>query len=155
MKTLPLAAVLFLAASPVLANDQQALDECISEWGSKSPFKKGTKAQTTIGTGVKVFGIGKGQSGQDAPTERPALYLVRPSVNVAGKTTLRLSNPKGWYCMGSAVTVAGKIAIEAHCDAQIATARSGDGTSVMGANDAQQGVAVMGSLRITRFGCSK
>ena len=153
MRTRLLAAALLAAAAPAFADDQRALDECIAEWGNKSPFKKGARAHTTIGTGVKVFGIGKGQSGQDAPTDKPALYLVRPSVNVAGKTTLRLSNPKGWYCMGNAVTVAGKIAIEAHCDAKIATARSGDGTSVMGANDAQQGVAVMGSLRITRFGC--
>lgn len=150
---LALAIALIAGALPALADDQQAIDQCIGEWGKTSPFKKGTRAYTVIGTGVKVFGIGKGQSGQDAPTDKPALYVVRPSVNVAGKTTIRLSNPKGWYCFRNAVTVAGKIAIDAHCKAQLATAREGEGTAVMGANDANQGVAVMGALRVTRFGC--
>ena len=42
--------------------------------------------------------------------------LVRPAVNVMGKSTIRLNNPKGWYCFRSNVTVAGKIDIEAHCN---------------------------------------
>ena len=67
------------------------LDACIASWGKKSPFRKGTPADGTIGTGVKVFGIGSGQSGNDAATSKPALYLVRPAVNVAGKSTIRLN----------------------------------------------------------------
>jgi hypothetical protein len=134
------------------ADDQAALDQCIAAWGSKSPFRKGTPANLVIGTGVKVFGLGSSQSGADAPTAAPSLVLVRSAVNVAGKSTIRLSNPKGWYCFEDAVTVAGKISISAHCHAHLASAKGGS-TAVMGANTANQGTAVMGALRITRFGC--
>jgi hypothetical protein len=150
--------LLFCAAALTLppiagwADDQAALDQCIAAWGSKSAFRKGTPANLVIGTGVKVFGLGSSQSGADAPTAAPSLVLVRSPVNVAGKTTIRLSNPKGWYCFEDAVTVAGKINISAHCSAHIASAKGGS-TAVMGANTANQGTAVMGALRITRFGC--
>jgi hypothetical protein len=46
----------------------------------------------------------------------------------------------------------GKIAIEAHCDAKIASARE-SGTAVGAADESSKGVAVFGSLRVTRFGC--
>ena len=134
-----------------LADDQAALDQCIAAWGSKSPFQKGAKPDLVMGTGVKVFGLGSSQTG-DAPTAKPSLVLVRPAVNVAGKSTIKLSNPKGWYCFEDAVTVAGKINISAHCTANLASGKGG-ATAVMGANTANQGVAVMGALRITRFGC--
>src|SRR5262245_26022404 len=134
------------------ADDQVALDQCIAAWGSKSPFRKGTPADVVIGTGVKVFGIGSSQSGNDAPTSKPSLVLVRSATNVAGKSTIKLSNPKGWYCFEDAVTVMGKINIVAHCNANVASAKGGS-TAVMGANTASQGTAVMGALRITRFGC--
>jgi|SRR6185436_1596348 len=146
------AAVWMLLPATGLANDQVALDQCIAAWGSKSPFRKGTHADLVIGTGVKVFGLGSSQSGNDAPTAKPSLVLVRSAVNVAGKSTIKLSNPKGWYCFEDAVTVAGKINISAHCSASIASAKGG-GTAVMGANSANQGVSVMGALRITRYGC--
>jgi hypothetical protein len=145
-------AVLTLLPIAGWADDQAALDQCIAAWGSKSPFRKGTPANLVIGTGVKVFGLGSSQSGADAPTAAPSLVLVRSAVNVAGKSTIRLSNPKGWYCFEDAVTVAGKINISAHCNASIASAKGGS-TAVMGANTANQGTAVMGALRITRFGC--
>ena len=45
------------------ASDQQALDGCIASWGKKSPFRKGTPADSVIATGVKVFGIGSNPSG--------------------------------------------------------------------------------------------
>ena len=144
-------AVLVLPASG-LANDQAALDQCIVAWGSKSPFRKGTPADVVIGTGVKVFGIGSSQSGNDAPTSKPSLVLVRSATNIAGKSTIKLSNPKGWYCFEDAVTVAGKINISAHCQANLASAKGG-GTAVLGANTANQGTSVMGALRVTRFGC--
>jgi hypothetical protein len=134
------------------ANDQQALDGCIASWGKESPFRKGTPANTVMGTGVKVFGIGQGQSGNDAVTDKPSLVYVRPAVNVMGKSTIRLSNPKGWYCFRSNVTVAGSMNIEAHCDAHIASAKE-DGTSVGATDQSNKGVAVFGALRITRFGC--
>ena len=146
------AVVLMLAPIAGWANEQAALDQCIAAWGSKSPFGKGTKPELVMGTGVKVFGLGSSQTGNDAPTSKPSLILVRSAVNVAGKSTLRLSNPKGWYCFEDAVTVMGKINIVAHCKANLASA-TGGGTAVMGANTANQGTAVMGALRITRFGC--
>ena len=152
-KTLSAAAVLLaLVSTPALADDQAALDACISSWGKKSPFKKGKTADGVIATGVKVFGIGAGQSGKDEPTSAPQLYLVRPAVNVAGKTTIKLSNPKGWYCFRSNVTVAGAMHIDAHCTAQIASAKE-DGTSVGAVDQSGSGVAVFGALRVNRFDC--
>jgi hypothetical protein len=154
MNRIVLAFALFaLLPAACFANDQAVIDQCISAWGPKSPFRKGAKPEQVIGTGVKVFGLGSSQSGHDTPTDKPTLVLVRSAVNVAGKSTIRLSNPKGWYCFEDTVTVMGKTSIVAHCNAQLAGAK-GDGTAVMAANDANQGVAVMGALRVTRFGCS-
>jgi len=145
--------VALLAAAPVIAqaSDQPALDACITSWGKSSPFKKGKAADSVIGTGVKVFGIGAGQSGNDPVTEQPVLVLVRPAVNVAGASTIKLSNPNGWYCFRSNVTVAGALRIEAHCKAHIASAKE-DGTSVGAADESGSGVAVFGALRVNRFG---
>jgi hypothetical protein len=154
MNRLAFAVILFvLLPAAGVADDQVVVDQCIAAWGPKSPFKKGARPEQVIGTGVKVFGLGSSQSGHDAPTDKPSLVLVRTAVNVAGKSTIRLSNPKGWYCFEDAVTVMGKINIVAHCNAHLAGAK-GDGTAVMAANDANQGTAVMGALRVTRFGCS-
>jgi hypothetical protein len=152
IRSLFLAAALAGIAAPAFAQDQAALDGCIASWGKSSPFKKGTPAETTIASGVKVFGIGKAQSGNDAPTARPALIMVRPAVNVAGKSTIRLSNPKGWYCFRSNVTVAGSMNIEAPCDAHIASAKE-DGTTVGAVDESNKGVAVFGALRVTRYDC--
>ena len=149
-----IAIIAALASTGALAaNETQAsLDTCIAAWGSNSPFKKGKAADSTLATGVKVFGVGSGQSGSDAPTDKPTLILVRPAVNVMGKSTIRLNNPKGWYCFVSNVTVMGALRIEAHCNAQIASAQEG-GTAVGAADESNKGVAVFGALRISRFGC--
>lgn len=141
------------AAMPALANDQATLDACIQSWGKKSPFKKGAPANSVIAPGVKVFGIGGSGAARDDPTDSPALVLVRPAVNVMGSTTIRLSNPQGWYCFRSNVTVAGAIRIEAHCKAQIASAKE-DGTAVGAVDESNKGVAVFGALRVTRWGCN-
>lgn len=144
-----------LAAIPttVLGNDQVYLDQCIASWGKSSPFKMGTPANTTLSTGVKVFGLGHANSGSDPVTKSPRLIMVHPAVNVMGKSTIRLSNPRGWYCFRSNVTVAGKMVIDAHCDAHIASAKE-DGAAVGGADESGKGVAVLGALRVTRFGCT-
>ena len=152
MKRSTLAILVALASTGACATDQQALDGCIASWGAKSPFKKGKAADHVIATGVKVFGLGSGGGTHDSPTEHPALVLVRPAVNVMGKSTIRLSNPKGWYCFLSNVTVAGALHIEAPCNAQIASAK-GDGTSVGAVDESNKGVAVFGALRVTRYGC--
>jgi len=147
------AAAAILASASVIAADQRVVDRCIADWGSASPFKKGTAPDRVISPGVKVFGIGKGNSGDETVTDKPSLILVRPAVNVLGKSTIQLANPQGWYCFKSNVTVAGKITIEAHCNAHIASARD-DGTSVLASDESDKGVAVMGALRVTRFGCA-
>ena len=146
-------AMTLLASNHSFANDQAVLDRCIADWGAKSPFKKGATADKVISPGVKVFGIGKSNNGDQTVTTKPSLILVRPTVNVMGKSTIHLANPKGWYCFRNAVTVAGKIDIAAHCDARVASARE-DGTSVMAADESDKGVAVMGALRVTRFDCA-
>ena len=143
--------VLALVPAAASASDQGVLDACTGSW-SNPPFKKGKKADRTIATGVKVFGIGSRQSGNDEVTSGPVLVLVRPAVNVAGKSTIRLNNPNGWYCFRSNVTVAGKIEIQAHCKAHLASARE-DGTSVGAVDESNKGVAVFGALRVERFDC--
>ena len=153
---LALAIAVALASTSVLAasgkDDQPALDACINSWGKTSPFKKGTPAESVIAPSVKVFGIGGAGKMNDSPTDKPALVLVRPAVNVMGKSTIRLENPKGWYCFRSNVNVAGKMEIEAPCKAHIASAKE-DGTTVGGADDSSKGVSVFGALRVTRYDC--
>ncbi|HYC37173.1 MAG TPA: hypothetical protein VEC19_12175 [Usitatibacter sp.] len=146
-----LAAFAAMAPLGAAAQDQKVLDACIASWGKKSPFKPGTPATSVISPGVKVFGVGGGNV-RDEATDRPALVLVRPAVNVMGKSTIRLGNPKGWYCFRSNVTVAGKIEIEAPCKAMIASAKE-DGTTVGAVDESNKGVAVFGALRVTRYGC--
>ena len=140
-----------LAPRYARADDQPALDACIASWGSASPFKKGAPANKVVATGVKVFGVGS-NGPTDEATAKPSLVLVRPAVNVMGKSTIRLQNPHGWYCFVSNVTVAGKIEIELPCDAHVASAKE-DGTSVGAADDSNKGVTVFGALRLTRYGC--
>ena len=146
-----LVAAAALAPFAAHADDQPALDACIATWGSASPFKKGTPANKTIATGVKVFGIGS-EAPTDEATAKPSLVLVRPAVNVMGKSTISLKNPHGWYCFVSNVTVAGKIEIEIPCDAHVASAKE-DGTSVGAVDESNKGVTVFGALRLTRTGC--
>lgn len=134
--------------------DQAVLDQCIAYWGKSSPFRKGTAADGTIATGVKVFGIGSSSSGNDPVTDKPRLVLVRPAVNVMGRSTIRLQNPHGWYCFRSNVTVMGKLQIEAQCHAHLASARE-EGAAVGAADESNKGVAVFGALRVSRFGCDK
>lgn len=147
------ATVAILASASVIAADQHVVDQCIAEWGSASPFKKGTAPNRIITPGVKVFGVGNSNSGDATVTDTPSLILVRAAVNVLGKSNIRLANPNGWYCFESNVTVAGTMAIAAHCNAHIASAQD-NSTSVMARNESDKGVAVMGALRVTRFDCA-
>ena len=152
MKRIAALVLLLAASSSFAAVDQGAVNECIAAWGKSSPFKKGAAPARVISGGVKVFGIGKSNAGGDPVTDRPSLVLVTPAVNVLGKSTLRLSNPKGWYCFKSNVTVLGKITVEAHCNAHLASARQ-DGKSVLAADESDKGVAVLGALRVSRYDC--
>jgi hypothetical protein len=139
-----------LVPVPALADDQPALDACIASWGSASPFKKGTPPTKVIAASVKVFGIGSERT--DEPTSKPSLVLVRPAVNVMGKSTIQLKNPQGWYCFVSNVNVAGKMEIEVPCGAHVASAKE-DGTAVGAVDESNKGVTVFGALRVTRVGC--
>ncbi len=147
-----------LACIPGLAfadeGDQAALDQCIATWGKASPFRKGTPPDGVIATGVKVFGLGSSSTGDDPVTAKPRLVLVRPAVNVMGRSTITLSNPHGWYCFRSNVTVMGKLQIEAQCHAHLASARE-EGAAVGAADESNKGVAVFGTLRVNRFGCGR
>lgn len=125
------------------------VDACLTAW-KNAPFKKGTEPHHVVGSQVKVFGIGK-KDFEDSPTDKPRLILIKPSVNVLGKTSFRLMNPNGWYCFRANVSVLGKMNIQAVCGAKLASSKE-DGTSVLGSDESDKGVAVLGSLRVTRIG---
>ena len=130
--------------------DQPSIDACIQAWKT-SPFKIGTAPHKVIEVGVKVFGIGSATSA-DTPTAEPSLVLVKPSVNVLGKTKLELTNPNGWYCLKSSVNVLGKLSIIADCKAHIESANGKD-VNVLGANQAKNGVTVLGTIRLEKTNC--
>lgn len=129
---------------------EKSIGKCVSAW-KKSPFKASANPDVILRPGVKVFGVGATIEDRDA-TSGPQLVLIKPAVNVLGKTTYRLMNPNGWYCFKANVSVLGKMEIEAHCKAHIATAA--DGANVLGADDSDSGVAVLGSIRVKRVGCA-
>ena len=153
MKNAHLVIALAIASTSAFAqNHQAAVDGCIQSWGKSSPFRKGRAPDSVIAPSVKVFGVGGSGNVNDHPTDKAALILVRPAVNVMGKTRIRLVNPRGWYCFRSNVNVAGSMEIEAPCAAHIASAKE-DGTSVGAVDETNKGVSVFGALRITRYGC--
>jgi hypothetical protein len=136
-------------SSTVFAS-QDSIDTCIRAWKT-SPFKVGATPDKTLSTSVRVLGIGQQQVNDQEETKKPQLIVIHPSVNVLGKTQMTLGNPNGWYCFASNVSVLGKIEINAHCKAHLASGK--DGANVLGASDTNQGVTVLGSLRVSRFGC--
>lgn len=138
-----------LASSDDDDGDQQAVNRCISQW-KDSPFKKGEKDYKTIGTKVTVFGVG-GKVEDEEKTEKPSLVLIKPSVNVLGKAKFKLHNPNGWYCFKPTTSVLGKMELEAHCKAHLAT--TSEGANVLGANDRERGVTVLGTIRVKTIGC--
>lgn len=142
------------AKEPVASENSQqdTINSCIAAW-KNSPFKKGHEADKTISPGVKVFGIGKSGVDDLDATSTPKLVLVRPAVNVLGKTKLRLMNPNGWYCFKSNVSVLGKMEIETDCKAHFASAV--EGAEVLAADESSKGVIVLGSLRLKKENCDK
>ena len=155
MKTFrPLIATLCLLglalASPIIRADEDGDDmsRCLKAWGTH-PFGKNPPYRT-LGSTVKVFGIG--QNTEDtAATETPELVLVNPGVNIMGGSTIKLSNPNGWYCLRANVNVMGGMTIQAHCKAHIASAT--DAVTVLGSNASDKGITVMGKTRIELEGC--
>lgn len=145
MVALPLAFVSPLGHAQELDSSVAA---CLKAWG-KHPFGKNPNYRT-IGTTVKVFGIGRNPSDTEV-TSTPSLVLINPGVNVMGGTVYELLNPNGWYCLKTTVNVMGGMVIQAHCKAHIASS-SGD-TTVLGNNNTNKGVTVMGSTQIETVGC--
>lgn len=152
----PVAALLvtFMAlTAPTLAmadESDSSIQACLKAWGN-TPFGKNAKYRT-MQTSVKVFGIGKSTSDNNA-TSSPELVLVNPDVNVMGGSTIELMNPNGWYCLRSTVNVMGGLNIKTHCNTHLANAK--DGATVLGNSNEDKGVTVMGTTKIERVGCGK
>lgn len=131
-------------------DETDALDKCLRAW-KKNPFRKNPDYRVLKG-GVKVLGVG-GAVEDNEETKSPQLVLVEPSVSVLTKSTFRLMNPNGWYCLKAKVDVLSKTNIELHCKANLAT--SGDKTTVLGSNDKSTGTTILGKVEVTRFGCAE
>ena len=135
------------------ADQRTIVARCLAAWAGSHPFKAvGEQSFRVIRPQVRVMGMG-GQEVEDAiTTDKPALVLIEPSVNVMTKTTFKLLNPNAWYCFDANVTVMGKSVVEVDCGAKLADGRSG--VEVFGANDPdKQGVTVMGATEVHRVNC--
>jgi len=125
-----------------------AVKACLEAWGDKQPFNDDSKLRfRVLETSVKVFGIGDDITDKDE-TDDAQLILVRPGVNVMGKLTFHLMNPKGWYCFEKNVTVMAKSEITVACTAQVASA--GPGATVLGSSPGKGGTTVMGKTTFER-----
>ena len=132
-------------------SDEEALKACLNNWG-KHPFVEGNLNYRTIAPSVSVFGSGVSVQ-DDRETQQPELVLIKPSVSVFSKGTLKLLNPQGWYCLESKVAVFSEVDIQIDCRANLAS--SSDGTTVLGSNERRDGVTVLGTSNVTRIGCDK
>ncbi len=132
-------------------NDTDALNTCLKHWG-KHPFVEGNLDYRTIAPSVRVFGTGVSVQ-DDRATEQPELVLVKSSVSVFAKSTIRLLNPQGWYCLKGKIAVFSTVDIQIDCRANLAS--SSDGATVMGSNDRRDGVTVFGDSNVNRIGCNK
>jgi hypothetical protein len=155
-QTVPIVALLAfcLALSvPTLVSAKEvdsSIAACLKAWGDH-PFGNDPQFKT-LGTSVKVFGIGK-TIGDTEPTSSPSLVLINPIVNVMGGSTIELMNPNGWYCLRTTVSIIGEVSIRAHCKAQLAA--TSDGNAVRGNNTTNRGIkdlglTVIGGLSIER-----
>jgi hypothetical protein len=131
--------------------DTDALKTCLKNWG-KHPFVERNLDYRTIAPSVRVFGSGVSVQ-DDRATEQPELVLVKPSVSVFSKSTIKLLNPQGWYCLKGKVAVFSTVDIQIDCRANLAS--SSDGTTVMGSNDRRDGVTVFGHSNVNRIGCDR
>ncbi len=125
-----------------------AAKACLAVWGDSHPFKDDSKLRfRVLDSSVKIFGIGTDIT-DNAETTEPQLIVVRPGVNLMGKLTFHLMNPKGWYCFEKNVTVMAKSEVTLACTAQVASA--GPGATVMGSSPGQGGTTVMGKTVFVR-----
>lgn len=143
---------LFVSVEAHASSDREAVAACLSNWG-KHPFGKDLAEVKfrTISPGVKILGIGGSNLNDSAVTSSPELVLVKPSVNVLSKSTFKLLNPQGWYCLKGTTAVLGSAHFEIHCKANMASVDDNK-TGVLGAADSD-GVAVLGSIRVKKIDC--
>lgn len=151
MKSFALALALVLGlttiTSSALASNREDIEACVDAWGN-SPFNAKSKFRVVSG-GTKVMGIG-GDIEDNTKTSKPELILVRPAVTVMAKTVMKLNNPNGWYCLKGKVAVMGKMQVNLHCSAKMASSQGG--ATVLGHGDDNSGTTVLGSTRIVRTG---
>jgi hypothetical protein len=140
--------VLLISLSTYGQTNEDAIQKCLNAWG-KTPFKKDSPYQI-LATKVNVFGVG-GDTVDNKKTKKPQLILIKPSVNVLGKATFNLLNPNGWYCLKSSVTVLGKTKVNIDCNAKMAS--GSDGVNVLGKRDKEQGVVVLGQMKVNQLNC--
>jgi hypothetical protein len=131
--------------------DKDALRACLKSWGTH-PFTEMNLDYRTIAPSVRVFGSGVSVQ-DDRETEQPELVLIKPTVSVFSKSTLRLLNPQGWYCLEGKVAVFSAVDIQIDCRANLAS--SSDGATVLGSNDRRDGVTVFGASNVNRIGCDR
>lgn len=155
-KFIPIAVLLALGLAlsgplPVSAEERNGpIAACLKAWGDH-PFGKNPQFKT-LGPSVKVFGMGT-SIGDTERTNSPVLVLVEPIVNVMGESTIELSNPNGWYCLRTTVSVIGSVNIRANCKAQLA--ETSDGNAVPANSSGNRAlkdlnVTVVGSVSIER-----
>ena len=155
-KTAPVVALLTFCVAlsfPMVVSAQQvdsSIAACLKAWGN-NPFGSNPQFKT-LGTSVKVFGIGKTASDTE-PTKSPSLVLVKPIFNVAGVSTVNLLNPNGWYCLQTTLSVVGRVHLRVQCKAQLAM--TSDGKTVVGNNARNNAirdavVTAMGSVPVER-----
>jgi len=139
--------LIWVASASVQAKsrgDTDTVKECLGAW-KKHPFNADNPQFRTMGSKVKVLGIG-GNPEDTTVTTEPELVLVKPIVNVLTKSTYRLMNPNGWYCLKANVTVLSKSEIVKHCKAHIAS--SSDGVTIAGSDSEEQSVTVLGKTTL-------
>lgn len=141
--------------SVVLPNpdEMREISVCLGSWPD-NPFQNESHLTARIITGkVRVLGVGE-DIDDYVRTNYPQLIYVKPSVNVLSKTSIRLLNPNGWYCLKANVTVLSEINVEAHCQAHIAGSRSD--VTVLGSTSGERGVSgvtVLGNVIIHQVEC--
>lgn len=131
--------------------DRDAVRACLKSWG-QHPFVEGNLDYRTIAPSVRVFSSGVSVQ-DDRETAQPELVLIKPSVSVFSKSTIKLLNPQGWYCLKGKVAVFSAVDIQIDCRANLAS--SSDGATVLGSNDKRDGVTVFGNSNVYRIGCGK
>lgn len=147
MKSVVLVLAVMVFGASAFASDKEEIKSCLAKW-KNSPFTENSDYRI-VSAKVKVMGIGS-DIDESTKTSKPELVLIKPAVTVMAKTEMNLGNPNGWYCLKGKTAVLGKMQINLHCSARMASSESG--ATVMGADDEGTGTTVLGSTRVARTG---